>query len=183
MDGFQSTRPIRGATYPARSRQSIITHFNPRAPYGARQGDNQVLASAKHISIHAPHTGRDICAYPHGFTSNSFQSTRPIRGATVQHGTFPVRHWAISIHAPHTGRDTGPMRPWRPLSDFNPRAPYGARPAHCTTSRISDCISIHAPHTGRDPGRGKPGRYLCISIHAPHTGRDQIMMQTDGETY
>ena len=78
------------------------------------------------ISIHAPHTGRDN--QPHSTTksSNQFQSTRPIRGATYKKGDYkkearfqstrPIRGATgyqyedlrlivISIHAPHTGRD------------------------------------------------------------------------------
>ena len=100
--------------------------FNPRAPYGARQrlrkctGSWQKFQSTRpirgatrcydpvrqrrHISIHAPHTGRDAA-----FNVSQGQR-RP-----------------ISIHAPHTGRDIRPsMAIFMPLY-FNPRAPYGAR--------------------------------------------------------
>ena len=126
---------------------------------------------------------------------HTFQSTRPIRGAT---------------------RGTEPCRSVR--SNFNPRAPYGAR-LHRTSLHFLLCgISIHAPHAGRDclmrstlrawllfqstrPIRGatrtaEGARHLLpnfnprapygarlfitgssiqcemISIHAPHTGRD-----------
>ena len=79
------------------------------------------------ISIHAPHTGRDRSAVslPRSFTV--FQSTRPIRGATRP-------------------------PPWRPelWTDFNPRAPYGARLRLLDCAAGSPDISIHAPHTGRD---------------------------------
>ena len=58
---------------------------------------------------------------------HTFQSTRPIRGAT---------------------RGTEPCRSVR--SNFNPRAPYGAR-LHRTSLHFLLCgISIHAPHAGRD---------------------------------
>ena len=84
---------------------------------------------------------------------HTFQSTRPIRGAT---------------------RGTEPCRSVR--SNFNPRAPYGAR-LHRTSLHFLLCgISIHAPRTGRD----RLYRYfwpsaLQISIHAPRTGRDYIV--------
>ena len=126
--GFQSTRPIRGATkaYPSPWRQSM--HFNPRAPYGARHGRRRGVSQRRKISIHAPHTGRDPdrpCGHlrnklisihaPHtgrdrqmrmsGARSVTFQSTRPIRGATCS--IIPCRPTnVISIHAPHTGRDS-----------------------------------------------------------------------------
>ena len=100
---FQSTRPIRGAT-----------------------AGSLHMYSRDYISIHAPHTGRDqyteaICTKvsyfnpraPYGarrYATRSgnqpptFQSTRPIRGAT---GLPHLHHGEprISIHAPHTGRD------------------------------------------------------------------------------
>ena len=81
-------------------------------------------------------------------------------------------------------------------SNFNPRAPCGARPAASVTGAINIFISIHAPHAGRDkrtqlmgalftwlfqstrPMRGATchkgltlGK-VGISIHAPHAGRD-----------
>ena len=123
---FQSTRPIRGATLHDNSCCFLAGYFNPRAPYGARQGIDRLgdptstFQSTRpirgatadtwrqlhdlHISIHAPHTGRDA---RHGLTAEitiTFQSTRPIRGATP------------AAHASATNR-----------ADFNPRAPYGAR--------------------------------------------------------
>ena len=58
-----------------------VSHFNPRAPYGARQPRKPGQHKNKGISIHAPHTGRDEC---------SRQIFSRIN---------------ISIHAPHTGRD------------------------------------------------------------------------------
>ena len=35
-DAFQSTRPMRGATFPHRTIKNLCPHFNPRAPCGAR---------------------------------------------------------------------------------------------------------------------------------------------------
>ena len=84
-------------------------HFNPRAPCGARRG------------------------FPrHADAVNQFQSTRPLRGATVFVGAW-VTAILISIHAPLAGRDGF----YRPLVLFN-------------------VISIHAPLAGRDFGRFLP---------------------------
>ena len=104
---FQSTRPIRGATCRFRPHSSgrCRSYFNPRAPYGARlysrrrsitidrfqstrpiRGATQVVTLAFRalgiISIHAPHTGRDVWLLKK-----------------------VSRLFDISIHAPHTGRD------------------------------------------------------------------------------
>ena len=78
------------------------------------------------ISIHAPRAGRDGVIWDSWDSSNEFQSTRPVRGATVNRAadqiaglfqsTRPVRGATlddlqpyktvkISIHAPRAGRD------------------------------------------------------------------------------
>ena len=169
---FQSTLPLRGATA-------------VRRPSVRRRG----------ISIHAPLTGSDRCFFFDVVITNRFQSTLPLRGATTfQAGTLYVR--AISIHAPLTGSDRHlPLMPCK-ISNFNPRSPYGERPAEfdknddaqgfqstlplrgATIRRLLDKkpweISIHAPLTGSDLwGRGKY-RATEISIHAPLTGSDCI---------
>ena len=77
--------------------------FNPRAPCGARQSRGVDLIS-----------------------SEKFQSTRPVRGATKR--LFdPTYKPVVSIHAPRAGRD-------------------------CRISRNEGCgwVSIHAPRAGRD---------------------------------
>ena len=56
-----------------------------------------------------------------------FQSTRPVRGATIVSG----RHTTICYR-------------------FNPRAPYGARQAGRLDETQGVIVSIHAPRTGRD---------------------------------
>ena len=123
-------------------------YFNPRAPCGARQGDHLGGTPLRAISIHAPHAGRDRCrrsdrrgkyyfnprapcgARPRRLIRPTprptFQSTRPVRGATIFspasvllalfQSTRPVRgatskkpitelRCQISIHAPRAGRD------------------------------------------------------------------------------
>ena len=60
----------------------FIINFNPRAPYGARLIGEITEFFINIISIHAPHTGRDVVE-----------------------GISGCMHYRISIHAPHTGRD------------------------------------------------------------------------------
>ena len=146
---FQSTRPVRGATdspacpsprlwisihapragrdAPAAIFHCPCSHFNPRAPCGARPSRHWTRTSTTYFNPRAPcgarrprssmalHTGR-------------FQSTRPVRGATrvIAHGLEQRR-------------------------DFNPRAPCGARHAPGAQSLQYRWISIHAPRAGRDP--------------------------------
>ena len=147
-ESYFNPRAPYGARRSATKASYTPTNFNPRAPYGARPGRCSHDPAPRQISIHAPHTGRDSsflvlgCWFMHfnprapygarlpykvpvvaGFV---FQSTRPIRGATLQ-----ARHRrgkrAISIHAPHTGRDPLYVGDLPHAAYFNPRAPYGAR--------------------------------------------------------
>src|ERR1019366_2749999 len=123
---FQSTRPTWGAT-------------------DAAIADGRI----HHVSIHAPHVGRDIRFLSLSLGWSTFQSTRPTWGATGEdegfHGSFTFqstrptwgatsrpnyfcRCYRVSIHAPHVGRDgRGSPSRWYPHR-FNPRAPRGARP-------------------------------------------------------
>ena len=79
--GFQSTLPLRGATFSRRNTPG-------RQP----------------ISIHAPLTGSDSPAVRSHDPLEGFQSTLPLRGATV--GLSLLKNKAgISIHAPLTGSD------------------------------------------------------------------------------
>ena len=101
------------------------------------------------ISIHAPHAGRDQMDHHLCYWGDQFQSTRPMRGATL------LRHPAgqrgqISIHAPHAGRDRW-HRLWRLLASVfqSTRPMRGATPRGGEES-IGGEISIHAPHAGRD---------------------------------
>ena len=57
-------------------------------------------------------------------------------------------------------------------TNFNPRAPCGARPANPPPHSSGKSISIHAPRAGRDFGFGLNGHDHGISIHAPRAGRD-----------
>ena len=101
---FQPTRPLRGATtvyhkFYAKSRISthaplagrdLLTciasatrsHFNPRAPCGARRQRCSATIRTTWISTHAPLAGRD--GYWHELDADGlpFQPTRPLRGAT-----------------------------------------------------------------------------------------------------
>ena len=147
------------------------------------------------ISIHTPHAGSDLMALSKNGCLLLFQSTLPMRGATVFfeflsrlislfQSTLPMRgatvslmilsmYIFISIHTPHAGSDTG-------LSIGGNMVPE---------------ISIHTPHAGSDhiftingfpkslfqstlPMRGATGvsqtqnPCLSISIHTPHAGSD-----------
>ena len=115
---FQSTRPLRGATFVPDKVSAALGYFNPRAIVGGKV--------VQLISIHAPLAGRDSVCAVNVSSGVSFQSTRPLRGATrmtialmtfvIFQSTRPLRGATvteprpaslidISIHAPLAGRD------------------------------------------------------------------------------
>ena len=84
------------------------------------------------------------------FSPYQFQSTRPMRGATPRQ-TAQLR-WAnrISIHAPHAGRDNDQQHVPPMGQKFQSTRPMrGATPGHSELKGAKE-ISIHAPHAGRD---------------------------------
>ena len=169
-------------------------YFNPRAPCGARRLTAILVDAFAQISIHAPRAGRDILHRVRQLRQFLFQSTRPVRGATVH--VLPglaVHH--ISIHAPRAGRDWGMAMISTPSSYFNPRAPCGARPLQGGTPppswrdfnprapcgarlRMSDFVTVFILFQSTRPVRGatvdgeQMSREVFISIHAPRAGRD-----------
>ena len=151
------------------------TYFNPRAPYGARLPFIGRFIRPGPISIHAPHTGRDRVYDGTVLVFGKFQSTRPIRGATVavQESRYGV--FLFQSTRPIRGATLGAFRLCNVRRYFNPRAPYGARP-DCSCRRYAPAFRTFQ---STRPIRGATsfrcllsGIVIKISIHAPHTGRD-----------
>ena len=101
-----------------------------------------------------------------------FQSTLPLRGATVRNQA-PTHHKEISIHAPLTGSDMLMIFSPGASTDFNPRSPYGERHGKpCTLScwcAFQSTLPLRGATKLADAIDGK----RKISIHAPLTGSDQ----------
>ena len=104
-------------------------------------------------------------------TLSKFQSTPPVRGATVFDFEFGIPQ-GISIHAPRAGGDELMFRGRQIPADFNPRPPCGGRQRR-TARRTAHCkISIHAPRAGGDRKFIEKYGSVVISIHAPRAGGD-----------
>ena len=58
-------------------------NFNPRTPCGVRLLPQILTPSIVHISIHAPRAGCDARCKERGHIARRFQSTHPVRGATI----------------------------------------------------------------------------------------------------
>ena len=184
--------PREGHKFSSWSIRSLSTHFNPRAPRGARPTPLKAVSSwsrfqstcpargttledlavkyAETISIHVPREGHD--EHPEGSAGSAcisihvpreghdarrqakwpqpqkFQSTCPARGTTINlfadggsiafQSTCPARGTTgqppesvqqrdISIHVPREGHDFSSTLPSSIITNFNPRAPRGAR--------------------------------------------------------
>ena len=100
---FQSTRPVWGATkVPLCFAESSV--FQSTRPVWGATNLTKIVYTIIMISIHAPRVGRDLAKDVKNEQDSKFQSTRPVWGATT-----------VGI-ADTIG-----------LSNFNPRAPCGAR--------------------------------------------------------
>ena len=80
--GFQSTRPLRGATSHADYR-GHLHRISIHAPLAGRDEHGHKLPHRRAISIHAPLAGRDLLDRYREQLFAQFQSTRPLRGATA----------------------------------------------------------------------------------------------------
>ena len=146
---FQSTLPLRGATNPGNVGHAWVK-ISIHAPL---TGSDLILTSSflpsPAISIHAPLTGSDYPPARGGYGVKDFNprspyGERPSRAnraaelVTFQ-STLPLR--GATVDCPHL---------LSRAADFNPRSPYGERPASSSCG-VSPCrISIHAPLTGSD---------------------------------
>ncbi len=213
---FQSTRPVRGATSHRNLSCTAAQGFNPRAPCGARLSLEHGDGSGGNVSIHAPRAGRDppipeMVGELTGFNprapcgarrdqvycksiNQSFQSTRPVRGATVQNRRTKTWQRSFNPRAPCGARRR--RRPTRPVRwCFNPRAPCGARRRKDTLNIVST-VSFNPrapcgarrktspeltavskfqstrPVRGATTGQAQPAGPAAVSIHAPRAGRD-----------
>ena len=212
---FQSTRPMRGATgivlvlrprhkvsihapHAGRDRRTHPSHpvdgsFNPRAPCGARPPFSHLSAIVDSFNPRAPCGARPFSLLIFHLM-RTFQSTRPMRGATLRD---PVRKYLIRCFnprapcgarqrscvyssAPESFQSTRPMRGATHADSFI-KTRFGfqsTRPMRGATSEdflcdLIDQVSIHAPHAGRDLLLvGRIRRPSHVSIHAPHAGRD-----------
>ena len=144
---FQSTHPLRGATYTGiirRAGKEISIHaplagcdrrkdtryrgcgdFNPRTPCGVRP---EILIPEVILENFNPRTPCGVrlglLAFKRVFAK--FQSTHPLRGATIL-PSDSVATRAISIHAPLAGCDGSSEKASKMPLNFNPRTPCGVR--------------------------------------------------------
>ena len=174
---FQSTHPVWGATLTNSETACQSVNFNPRTPYGVRLEIVTVLRCKKLFQSTHPVWGATTGGQYPITIDPQFQSTHPVWGATdtdTDSGTDSV----ISIHAPRMGCDAGRTRTKTEQTNFNPRTPYGVRPANQAETTETEFISIHAPRMGCDAVTDLAfSETQRISIHAPRMGCDAEIEQ------
>ena len=123
---FQPTRPLRGATAPFLQAYHIQSHFNPRAPCGARLAPRQTAFRGRQFQPTRPLRGATCSGHQRPVTF-LFQPTRPLRGATIIGDILPKVN-RFQPTRPLRGATQMTCVSLPPCLDFNPRAPCGARP-------------------------------------------------------
>ena len=170
-------------------------HFNPRTPCGVRLHLHYLACGYFHFNPRTP-CGVRRPAPDTPRCASEFQSTHPLRGATLVFFHF-VREKNISIHAPLAGCDAVHREIERdrqisihaPLAGcdicrvslavlilyFNPRTPCGVRLCADAEQLARMYISIHAPLAGCDEKEFEMRTEAKISIHAPLAGCDSTV--------
>ena len=147
--GFQSTRPVRGATSNGHGRrhyQCVSIH----APRAGRDVGSHKLKASTGVSIHAPRAGRD--------------------GPNVTGSYAPM---SVSIHAPRAGRDKCKHYPWHASPVFQSTRPVrGATSWRCRSQPRTRMFQSTRPVRGATSNGHGHRHYQCVSIHAPRAGRD-----------
>ena len=103
----------------------MIPYFNPRIPCGMRQDYSFKAIDAMKISIHASHAGCDTTMTKLEKEIEKFQSTHPMRDATITEQNQRL-----------------------PEKDFNPRIPCGMR--QYSRHIFSQPIGFQSTHPMRD---------------------------------
>ena len=140
--------PHTGSDRSRNAGSGLSAYFNPRSPYGERRGSSGASSSASYFNPRSPYGERPLAAIVVALV-RQFQSTLPIRGATVR---YPVGEHprCISIHAPHTGSDGAEVVPAHVEVRFQSTLPIRGATSVIDVQGLNERISIHAPHTGSD---------------------------------
>ena len=179
--------------------------FNSRTPCGVRQLVLRSSLPSVHVSIHAPHVGRDcaisldmrarlVFQFTHpvwGATPDpqegggrffKFQFTHPMWGATISQRHI-ICHSLVSIHAPQWGATRVSTSETTEPNSFNSRTPCGVRLDWITSQTPRSCFNSRTPCGVRLYGQLHNGRKEQVSIHAPHVGCDQYSTTTTRAGY
>ena len=146
------------------------TYFNPRTPCGVRPEGTRDNSKTVEISIHAPLAGCDCSGGLVLPFCSLFQSTHPLRGATI--GVTSL-FTGVLFQSTHPLR--GATKFWSacvPSNIFQSTHPLRGATTMYRSSAACMEISIHAPLAGCDTDMLDEAEIRKISIHAPLAGCD-----------
>ena len=190
---FQSTHPVRGATFSASTGPFRSGNFNPRTPCGVRPADDKSATFRHYFNPRTP-CGVRQRRHIRAAHLDIFQSTHPVRGATsgcggkhqrlpIFQSTHPVRGataipdnavYCLQFQSTHPVRgatSTGCRCPAR-SSHFNPRTPCGVRRRRWCASDSERNFNPRTPCGVRPAVLPPSVKSVLISIHAPRAGCD-----------
>ena len=190
---FQSTPPVKAATFTS----PFFVGCSGISIHAAREGGDVgfiLYACAFSISIHAAREGGDLALEVAIFVFGRFQSTPPVKAATISaqysvirrlfQSTPPVkaatvivsriiRTGCISIHAAREGGDPLPSAATQKQHKFQSTPPVKAATSKNLSASSSLRISIHAAREGGDLAVLTLKSRKIISIHAAREGGDE----------
>ena len=149
--------------------------FNPRVPCGTRRGGDRFrlgricvsihasragrdlawrlrIADATGVSIHASRAGRDTVENSDRGSKFKFQSTRPVRDATID-GSKTIPNWRGFNPRVPCGTRLLLQQPWLWMATFQSTRPVRDATGGSFADFDPDAVSIHASRAGRDLGR------------------------------
>ena len=146
---FQSTLPVRGATLTSCGTLAPPFDFNPHSPCGERPETALYKSQGKEFQSTLPVRGATQRGGPVVLASG-FQSTLPVRGATPHTDAHTVT-FCISIHTPRAGSDPISWGLQRTIKHFNPHSPCGERPRIHLQNVLSCAFQSTLPVRGATP--------------------------------
>ena len=97
------------------------------------------------ISIHTPHAGSDVNDFASRIDSLKFQSTLPMRGATLYDTMYLSDADDFNPHSPCGERPLSPKYRDEAIRHFNPHSPCGERHGMAETAPIQADFNPHSP--------------------------------------
>ena len=124
------------------------------------------------VSIHAPREGSDPVGEYTDIPPNAFQSTLPVKGATLR-DSGEVSFKAFQSTLPVKGATNSFPPMVASIPSFQSTLPVKGATAGRVRDHANRAVSIHAPREGSDLDGSPIGvAALRVSIHAPREGSD-----------
>ena len=170
-DNISIHAPRGGSDHVSGDARLILSHFNPRSPWGERPHQGRLSPPQLPFQSTLPVGGatkRRVLQ----IRADVFQSTLPVGGATILQGAL-FHFVIISIHAPRGGSDLIAGCAVSFCLYFNPRSPWGERPSRLIISDALLSFQSTLPVGGATDSIRIPSVSMTISIHAPRGGSDR----------